>query len=103
MKEKLLMVFRNNERELSQEIMRLKDAMAKEEPGSAKYGTLLEQYNTLLSQEKELKKLRSDVEKALVAGSIGIVGLLVYRWMINSAEEPFFKEIGKLLLKVVHI
>ena len=99
-KEKIFCLFRSSERELNEECMRLKDAMDKEDPTSIKYGTLLERYDTLVARRMELIKFRTEIDKAVVGGLIGIGGLLVYRKMIDSAEEPFFKDLGKILLKV---
>lgn len=103
MKEKLEKLFRNNEKELKDEIQRCKDALAGAEPGTKEYNDILEAYNTLLTQEKELKKIKSDVKKYVGAGIIGIGGMLLYRKLIDTSADPFFRDIARNLLKIVHV
>lgn len=94
---------KNNARDLKKEIRRCWDELQKCEVGSVEYNKKLECYNTLLSQEKELKKIRADKVKGVAAGAIGIGGMLLYRKLIDKSADPFFKEIGKSMLKIVHI
>ena len=103
MKEKLEKLFRNNEKELKDEIQRCKDSLAGAEPGTKEYNDILEAYNTLLTQEKELKKIKSDVKKYVGAGIIGIGGMLLYRKLIDTSADPFFRDIARQLLKIVHV
>lgn len=94
---------RNNAKELKKEIRRVWDELQKCEVGSADYNKKLECYNTLLSQEKELKKIRADRVKVVGAGALGIGGMLLYRKLIDTSADPFFKDIGRSMLKIVHI
>ena len=50
-----------------------------------------------------MKKIRADKAKGVAAGAIGIGGMLLYRKLIDKSADPFFKEIGKNMLKIVHI
>ena len=103
MKEKIEKLFRNNEKELKDEIQRCKDALAGAEPGTKEYNDILEAYNTLLTQEKELKKIKSDVKKYVGAGIIWIGGMILYRKLIDTSADPFFRDIARQLLKIVHV
>lgn len=103
MKEKIKQFFRSNEFELKGEIQRARDKMASCQVGTVEYNSALEAYNTLLTQEKELKKLQTDVKKYVYAGAIGILGVLLYRKLIDTSADPFFRDLAKGLLKIVHI
>lgn len=96
-------IVRSNEFELEAEIQRCRDQLQKYEVGTKEYSDALECYNTLLTQEKELKKTHNDVRKYVIAGGIGIVGVLLYRKLIDTSADPFFRDLAKGLLKVVHI
>ena len=103
MKKKIETFLRNNETELKEEIQRCKDALTELKPGSEGYKETLEAYNTLLSQEKELKKIKADINKYVAAGVIGIAGMILYRKLIDTSADPFFRDIARNLLKVVHV
>ena len=102
-KEILTTQMRNNEFELKGEIQRVKDHLTTLEVGSSEYAKTLDAYNTLLTQEKEIKKLDTEVKKVIYGAAIGIGGMLLYRKLIDKSADPFFREIGRNLLKVVHI
>lgn len=103
MKEKLEELFRTNEKDLKNEIQRCKDKLSELEVGSKEYSDVLESYNTLLTQEKEIKKMQTEINKIIAAGLIGIFGLILYRKLIDTSADPFFREIGRNLLKIVHV
>lgn len=103
MKERIKKFFRRNEEDLKEEIQRCNDKLQELDPGSKEYKDTLECYNSLLDREKELKKLNKDVEKYVVAGGIGIVGVLLYRVLIDKTGDPFFRDIARGLLKIVHV
>lgn len=103
MKNKIAQFFRTNEKDLEKEIQRCKDTLAVQEVGTKEYKDTLDCYNTLLTQEKELKKLKTDVNKYITAGAIGIAGMLLYRKLIDTSADPFFRDIARNLLKIVHV
>ena len=103
MKEKIKKFLRKNEKELSDEIQRCKDQLAGLTPGSKEYKDVLECYEGLLDREKELKKISKDIEKYIWAGAIGIAGVLLYRVLIDRTGDPFFRDLAKGLLKIVHV
>jgi CRISPR/Cas system CSM-associated protein Csm5 (group 7 of RAMP superfamily) len=94
---------RSNEFELKNEIQRAKDKLATLQVGTAEYAEALKAYETLTSLETEKDKVKKEIRKTLLGGGIGIAGLLLYRKLIDKAADPFFKEIGKTLLRIVHI
>lgn len=103
MKEKIKRLFRKNSKELKLEIQRCKDKLAEQDPGSKEYKDTLDCYNSLLDREKELKKLEKETQKYVVAGGIGIAGVLLYRVLIDKTGDPFFRDLAKQLLKIVHV
>lgn len=92
---------RDNEFELKMEIQRCRDLMQKYEPGSSEYEKVLKAYDTLLTQEKELKKIREDVSKIVWGAAFTIGGWCVYRALFDKIGDPFFKEIGKNFIKFI--
>lgn len=103
LKERCELFLRNNELELQQEIQRTKDALARETPGTVQYLAVEERYLELLDREADLKEISSQTNKYWVAGAIGIIGILIYRKLIDTSADPFFRDLGKALLKIVHI
>ena len=102
-KQTAVTIVRSNSFELEAEIQRCRDQLQKFEVGTKEYSDTLECYNTLLTQEKELKKARNEIKKYVVGGGIGIAGVLLYRKLIDTSADPFFRDLAKGLLKVVHI
>ena len=93
---------RNNELELKAEIQRCRDKMAMYEPGTQEYADVLKAYDILLSQEKELKKLHEDASKIIWGAAFTVGGWILYRGLIDKSADPFFREIGKNLIKLIH-
>lgn len=94
---------RNNEFELKNEVQRAKDKLATLQVGTPEYADALSAYKELTTLETEKEKVKKEVRKTILGGMIGIGGMLLYRKLIDKAAEPFFKEIGKQMLRIVHI
>jgi ribulose 1,5-bisphosphate synthetase/thiazole synthase len=94
---------RSNSLELKNEIQRAKDKLGEFEVGTKEYADALEAYKTLTELETEKEKVIKEVKKTILGGVIGIGGMLLYRKLIDKAAEPFFKEIGRSMLRIVHI
>lgn len=94
---------RNNEFELKGEIQRCKDKLRHYEPGTQEYTDTLKAYDILLSQEKELKKIRLELKKIAYGAAFMILGWITYRMLIDKAADPFFREIGKSFIKLIHV
>lgn len=94
---------RSNSLELKNEIQRAKDKLGEFEVGSKEYADALEAYKTLTELETEKEKVSKEIRKTILGGAIGIGGMLLYRKLIDKAAEPFFKEIGRSMLRIVHI
>ena len=92
---------RNNEFELKMEIQRCWDVMQKYEPGSSEYEKVLDAYETLLKQEKDLKEIHENVSKIICGAVFTIGGWCVYRALFDKIGDPFFKEIGKNFIKFI--
>lgn len=94
---------RNNAFELKAEIQRCKDELQSFTPGTKEYAEVLKAYETLLTQEKELKRIKEDCSKVLWGAAFTIGGWIVYRKLIDTSADPFFKEIGKNFIKIVRL
>lgn len=94
---------RSNSLELENEIQRAKDKLGEFEVGTKEYADALEAYKTLTELETEKEKVAKEIRKTILGGAIGVGGMLLYRKLIDKAAEPFFKEFGKSLLRIVHI
>ena len=94
---------RNNEFELKGEIQRTRDTLDKYEPGSKEYDNVLKHYVSLLEQEKELKRIEAEKTKIVWGAAFTVGGWIMYRALIDKAADPFFREIGKSLLKLIHV
>lgn len=104
LKEKLQDFLRSNRRELKKEIKRTYDRLQTLKPGTKAYKECKADYIDLIDREKELKKVNSDfLSKPIVtvlAAILGIVGIIVYRRAIEKVEDPFFRDLGKWILKL---
>ena len=98
---------RNNETELRKEIQRVYDKLQTKDPGTKEYKDTIDCYGILLDKEKELKRIKKDVEKEIekcvAAGTMGIAGIILYRVMLDHTGDPFFRDIGKGFIKLVHV
>ncbi len=94
---------RSNSLELQNEIQRAKDKLGEFEVGSKEYADALEAYKTLTELETEKDKVGKEIRKTVLGGAIGIAGMLLYRKLIDKAAEPFFKDMARSLLRIVHI
>lgn len=92
---------RNNAFELKMEIQRVWDYMQTLTLGSPEYEKVLKVYDTLLAQEKELKKIDADVSKFAWGAIFTVGGWCLYRACFDKVGDPFFKEIGKNFIKII--
>ena len=99
-KEKLKKIFKNERRRLKDEIQRVWDEMQNYKPGTVKYKQLKEDYDDLMDRETELIKFEKDIQKVVVASGVGMVLVLLYQWVCEHANNPFTREITKLLMKL---
>lgn len=99
-KEKLKKLFKNERGRLKDEIQRVWDEMQNHKPGTVKYKQLKEDYDDLWNQERELIKFEKDIQKVVVASGVGTVLVLAYQWVSEHANNPFTREITKLLMKL---
>ena len=99
-REKLNTFLRNDEEELSNEIQRLKDELLEMDPRTDEYADLYEKYAGLLEIKARFKETRDkNVKNPLVLGLAGTVALLLYRALFDRSHDPFFREIGKELIR----
>lgn len=91
-------ILRSNENELKKEIQRVRDVMQTQTPGTPEYGLTEAQYNNLLDREQKLKENKTSRLKIFVSAAGGIGGVLLYRKLIDTSADPFFRDFGKQLL-----
>ncbi len=94
-------ILRSNENELKKEIQRVRDVMQTQTPGTAEYGMTEAQYNNLLDREQKLKENKTSRLKIFVSAAGGIGGVLLYRKLIDTSADPFFRDFGKQLLSCI--
>ena len=91
-------ILRSNENELKKEIQRVRNKMQTQTPGTADYGMTESQYINLLDREQKLKENKTARLKIFVTAAGGIGGVLLYRKLIDTSADPFFRDFGKQLL-----
>lgn len=91
-------ILRSNEHELKKEIQRVRDQMQSYEVDTVGYDDCMKQYKILLEAERDLKRIHSDNRKILVTACAGVGGVLLYRKLIDTSADPFFRDFGKQLL-----
>lgn len=91
-------ILRSNEHELKKEIQRVRDQMQAYEVDTPGYDDCIKQYKILMEAERDLKKIKSDNTKILVTAFAGVGGVLLYRKLIDTSADPFFRDFGKQLL-----
>jgi hypothetical protein len=100
LKERVATLIRNNEIELAEEIQRVKDEMAETSTRTKRYKELLEIYNTLLEREEKLKEAKACTKKYILGGVLSVAGIIFYRKLIDTSADPFFRDLGKDLIKI---
>ena len=102
--EKLKGFLRSTKRELKKEIARCEDELSQLKPGTASYKQVKEDYLDLSDRQKELEKNSKEFLSkpvcTVLAAVLGIVGLVVYRRAIETTNDPFFRDLGKWILKI---
>ena len=108
MKEKILenlkKFLRSTRRGLNDEIARCEDELSQLKPGSAAYKQIKADYLDLIDRKKEFDKNRKEFLSkpicAVLAAVLGIVGIVIYRRAIETTNDPFFRDLGKWILKI---
>lgn len=99
-KEKWDNFFRSERKDLKKEIRRVKDEMESYKPGTVKYKQLREDYELLFDREVELTKFDKNIKNGVVLGCVAAGLALLYQWICEHANNPFTREVSKMLLKI---
>ena len=93
---------RNNEFELKNEIQRMKDYLQTLQPGTEEYEKASKIYQDMLKIENESKdkSIKKEIVKIGFGALVGFGCMMGYRGLIENANEPFFKEFGKMCLRL---
>lgn len=94
-------ILRSNEHELKKEIQRVRDQMQSYEVDTTGYDDCVKKYKILLEAERDLKRIHSDNKKIFVTATAGIAGVLLYRKLMDTSADPFFRDFGKQLLSCI--
>ena len=95
--------FCNTERDLKKETRRVYRELKKQKIGTAKYQQILDQYNTLRERLDKTEEIHSKIPEALAKGIAGVIALIAFRFIVAKSEDPWFRDIGRSVLKLFHI
>lgn len=92
---------RSNSFELRNEIQRCKDRLSQLTPGSQEYADTLKAYDILLSQEKELKKVKTEIKKIIGGAAACAICTVIYRVGFEKAMDPHYRDLAKSFMKFI--
>lgn len=103
MKANLTTATRNNEFELKGEVQRCHDKMQDFEPGDKEYADILEKcYIPLLTIENNINARIDKRREILLKAAALTLAWITYRGLVDTSADPFFREIGKNFIKILH-
>ncbi len=92
---------RSNSFELKNEIQRVKDKLVTLEPGTQEYADTLKAYDILLTQEKELKRVGTEIKKIVFGAAACAACTVVYRIGFEKAMDPHYRDLAKSFMKFI--